>query len=132
MEMTRAKSETALAWLTLASAVVHFSGETYYTVKFGQPVLSLLPDYFSNTLMLLGSWRSLNARPGTGAGALAAAWGFAFCLAYVATFGRVQRMLDGAAPWRGEPTIVLTVLLVAFAVAAAIFAWSLWLAYRTK
>ena len=65
--MTRAKSETALAWLTLASAVVHFLGETYYTVKFGQPVLSLLPDYFSNTLMLLGSWRSLNARPGTGA-----------------------------------------------------------------
>lgn len=128
--MTRARSETALAWLTVVAAVLHFSGETYYTVRFGQPVLSLLPDYMCNALMLLGAWRSLQSRPASGAGALVAAWGFALCLAYLATFGRVQRLLDGAAPWRGEPTVVLTILVIAFALAACIFAWAYALTWR--
>lgn len=128
--MTRARSETTLAWLTLVASVLHFVGETYYTARFGQPVLSLLPDYIANTLMLLGGWRSLSARPGSGAGVLAAAWGFALCLAYMTTFGRVQLMLDGVAPWRGEPTVVLTILSVAFAAAAAIFLWAFWLVWR--
>lgn len=128
--MSRAASETALAWLTLVAAILHFSGETYYALTIGEPLTSLLSDYISNALMLLAAWRSLSIRPRSAAGLLSAAWGFALCLAYGTTFGRLELLWSGQAPIHGEPSVVVSILLVAFALAAAIFVWALALAWR--
>ncbi len=128
--MTRHNSETALAWLTLVSAVVHFSLETYYHVMWGQPLQALLVDYICNALMLFGGLSSLAARPRSAAGLLAAGWAFALGFGWRSVFGRLERMQAGDTPANGEPTLVLTILIGALTIVALVLAWSLALARR--
>ena len=127
--MTRHRSETALAWLTLVSALVHFSLETYYHVMWGQPLQALLVDYICNALMLLGGWRSLTVRPGSAAGLLAAAWAFALGFGWRSVFGRLELQATGAAPVNNEPSAVLPILMVALSIVVVVLLWSLALAW---
>lgn len=126
----RDRSEFLLAALTLAAAVAHFVLETYFHVRWGQPLSFLLVDYISVALMLFAAANSFRVRPRSAAGLLAGAWGFAFCLAYRATFDRIERLRIGASPENGEPIAVLMILAPVLAIAGAIFAWAFWLAYR--
>jgi hypothetical protein len=128
--MTRHKSETALAILTLVSAVVHFSLETYYHVMWGQPLQALLVDYICNALMLLGGVRSLAVRPGSAAGLLAAGWAFALGFGWRSAFGRLERLDAGVVAANGEPSMVLPILIGALSVVVFALLWSLVLAWR--
>jgi hypothetical protein len=129
--MERPASETALAGLTLFSAALHFGLETWYHMVWGQALTSLLVDYIANALMLLGAWASLRARPsGSATGLLAAAWGFTFCLAWMAGFLRLEGAKAGMDPANGEAAFVMPILLASVGLVAAIFGWALWLAWR--
>jgi hypothetical protein len=122
---SRPRGETTLAWLTALTSVAHFSGESYYHLRWGQPLPALFADYIANALMLIGAWRSLKVRPGSGAGMLAAAWGFAFCLSYRAVFERLEILdTNGRLP-NGEPGFVIAILYGLLVLAGAIFLWSL-------
>lgn len=127
--MTRHRSETALAWLTLASAGIHFSLETYYHVVWGQPLQALLIDYICNALMLLGGWRSLAVRPNSAAGLLAAGWAFALGFGWRSLFGRLEMQAVGAAPVNNEPSMVLSIIVVALSIVIVVLLWSLALAW---
>lgn len=125
----RPPGETTLAWLTALTAVVHFSGESYFHLHWAQPLPALLVDYIANALMLIGAWGSLKAGRGSGAGMLAAAWGFAFCLSYRAVFERLEVLdANGSLP-NGEPGFVISLLYGLLLLAGAIFLWSLRLAW---
>jgi hypothetical protein len=126
----RHRSETALAWLTLFSVAVHFTLETWYHLVWGQPLTALLVDYIASALMLLAVWISLKARPGSAAGLLAAAWGFTFCLAWLAGFGRLEVAQQGGAPVNDEAEFVMPVLVFSVGLVGVIFLWSLLLAWR--
>jgi hypothetical protein len=131
MTMDRHPSETALAALTFFSAALHFGLETWYHMVWGQALTSLLVDYISNALMLFGAWASLRARPsGSAAGLLAAAWGFTFCLAWMAGFLRLDASRAGLDAANGEAGFVMPILLASVGLVAAIFGWALWLAWR--
>lgn len=128
--MERHRSESVLALLTMISAIVHFSLETWYHAVWGQPILMLLVDYIANALMLLGSSLSLRNRNASAAGVLAAAWGFTFCLAWIAGFGRLDLAMAGETAVNGEAQFVMPILVGSVALVLAIFLWALWLAAR--
>ena len=50
----RSNLETPFAILTMATALLHFAGETYYHVLYGQPFPAYLVDLIAIGLMLLG------------------------------------------------------------------------------
>jgi len=111
LDMDRRKVERWLAVFSIASAAIHFFGETWVHLKFGQFLPMLIVDYIAISLLLFGGVRSLQT--GAGAGLLCGAWGFTFCLNYRALFWRVEVILEG----RGTPVLetmtqVLAVLLV--------------------
>jgi len=115
--------ERRLAWFSIVSAVVHFIGETWVHVAFGQFLPMLIVDYIAITLLLFGGVRSLQT--GRGAGLLCGAWGFTFCLNYRALFWRVEVLLDeGGSPELETMTRVLAGL---FLVSMASFLVSLYL-----
>ena len=130
MSTPRHRSETALATLTLTSAVIHFTLETYYHLTWGQPLQALLVDYICNALMLLGGWRSLAVRPGSAAGLLATGWAYALGFGWRSVFGRIERLNAGETPSNREPATVLAILIVALAIVALVLVWSLALAWR--
>lgn len=105
--MNRHKSETALAWWTLFAATVHFTLETWYHVKWGQPTQALIVDYICNFLMFFGAWASLRYRPGSAIGLLTAAWGFALGFGWRSVFGRLEILQAEQAMDNGEPGFVL-------------------------
>lgn len=128
--MTRHRSETALACITLFAAALHFTLETWYHLTWGQPLQALLVDYICNALMLLGGVRSLVVRPGSAAGLLATGWGYALGFGWRSLFGRIERLESGAAA-NGEPTAaIVVILLVALSVVAVMLLWALALAWR--
>ena len=126
--MERSRTETYLAWFSVVSAVVHFAGETAYHVQYGQFLPMLLVDYIAVALNLFAAWRSLRCRSASAAGLLAGAWGFTFCLNYVAFFLRVEDRVEGAAAVTGEPDAVVVVLGGLLVLSGAAFAVSLFLA----
>lgn len=109
---------------------MHFSLETTYHFTWGQPLQALLVDYICNSLMLFGGLRSLLARPSSAAGLLAAGWAFALGFGWRSVFGRLERQAANVEAINGEPTFVLTIIMIALAVVAAILVWSLALAWR--
>lgn len=131
--MPRHASETALAIITLIVALVHFTLETWFHLKWGQPLQALIVDYISVALMLTGAGRSLQLRSGRGsaAGLLAVGWAYALGFGWRSVFGRLELLATGTRPANGEPmaTIVI-VLIVALTIVAIILAWALALAWR--
>ena len=129
--MTRHRSETALAVLTLFAAAIHFTLETWYHLTWGQPLQALLVDYICSALMLLGGFRSLTVRPGSAAGLLAAGWAYALGFGWRSAFGRIEAVSHGARAANGEPTgAIIVVLLVALGVVLVVLLWALALAWR--
>lgn len=127
----RHRSETALAGITLAAACIHFVLETYYHVRWRQPLQALLVDYISVALMLFGSAVSLRDRRRSAAGLLAAGWGFALGFGWRSLFGRLELLETGKAAGNGEPMQAMVAILgAALAVVAGMLIWSLVLAYR--
>lgn len=108
---TRSRIETAFAVYSLVSAAIHFTGETAYHVKWGQPLSMLLVDYIAISALGIAGVRSLRARPaGSAIGMLAGGWGFTFCLNWRSYFGRAIERAAGHAPSGGEPAWVTPLL----------------------
>jgi hypothetical protein len=129
--MIRHKSETALAIFTLIAAATHFTLETWFHLKWGQPLQALIVDYICNALMLLGGIASLRVRPGSAAGLLAAGWAYALGFSWRSVFGRLEMIEAGTRPSNGEPmSVIVTVLIGVLIVVAIVLAWSLALAWR--
>ncbi|MEP9360487.1 hypothetical protein [Sphingomonas sp. KR3-1] len=127
----RARSETALAVLTLVAAATHFTLETWYHLTWGQPLQALLVDYVCNALMLLGGFRSLSVRPGSAAGLLAAGWAYALGFGWRSVFGRIDLLQSGVRATNGEPTgAIVIVLLAALGIVAVMLLWALTLAWQ--
>ena len=129
--MPRHRSETALAVVTLVAAALHFTLETLFHLKWGQPLQALIVDYICNALMLLGGIASLRMRPGSAAGLLAAGWGYALGFGWRSVFGRLELIESGSRASNGEPVRqIVIVLIVALSVVAVMLVWSLALAWR--
>ncbi|MEM7328830.1 MAG: hypothetical protein AAF437_08840 [Pseudomonadota bacterium] len=122
----RSRYETPFAILTLTAALLHFAGESYYHVIYGQPLPSYVVDLIAIGLMLLASGSSLLRRDISSAGWIAAGWGFTLCLNYRSYFGRVYQKQSGDAI--DEPSIVLTILGVTLVTNAIAFLIAMWLA----
>ena len=91
--------------------MLHYIGETWVHVLFGQFLPMLLVDYIAIGLLLFGGVRSLQT--GQGAGLLCGAWGFTFCLNYRALFWRVEVLMnEGGTPTLETMTQVLAALLL--------------------
>lgn len=122
----RSKMETPFACLTLAAAILHFTGETYYHVLYGQPFSAYLVDLIAIGLMTLGAISSLVRREISSAGWIAAGWAFAVCLNYRAYFNRVYQTQAGET--LDEPSIVLTILGTALITNGFALLIAMWLA----
>lgn len=111
--------ERRLAKFSIAAALLHFAGETYVHLLFGQFLPMLIVDYIAVSLLLYAGFRSLQS--GHAPGLLCGAWGFAFCLSYRTLFWRVEVLLQGGgdAPMRIQAWILagaLVISVIAFAV----------------
>ena len=126
----RERAETPFAIYTAFSAIIHFSGETYYHVTWGQPLSAYVVDLISISLMLLASFASLKTRAISASGWLVAAWGFALCLNYRSFFSRYRALADG--PPLDEPSTVLTILGITLFTGALAFAFAMYLARPRK
>ena len=91
--MTRPSFARKFAFVSIAAAVLHFVGETWWHFEFGQFLPMLIVDYIAITLILLGS--TVHLRTGRSLGWLCGGWGFTFCLNYRAFFWRVEVMMSG-------------------------------------
>ncbi len=116
--------EHRLALFSLAAAVLHFIGETWFHVRFGQFLPMLIVDYIAIGLLLFAGTRSLQT--GGAAGLLCGAWGFTFCLNYRALFWRVEAILQGEQIPGLETTA--SILAVLFVVSMGAFLLTLFLA----
>ena len=124
----RSRVETAFAIYSIVSALVHFTGETAYHVKWGQPLPMLLVDYIAISALLIAGTRSLQVRRTASAmGMLAGGWGFTFCLNWRAYFGRAIDLEAGRVHANGEPTWVMGLLggLLLISGAAAVLSFAL-------
>ena len=126
----RHKSETTLAVLTLVSALIHFSLETWYHLTWGQPLQALIVDYICNILMMAGAWASLSVRPNSAAGLLAAGWAFALGFGWRSVFGRLALLETGQPSAHGEAGFVLPILIGALMLVSITLLWALALAWR--
>ena len=122
----RSRFETPFAILTMAAALLHFGGETYYHVLYGQPFPAYLVDLIAIGMMLLASGSSLVRRDVSSAGWLAAGWAFTVCLNYRSYFSRVYALEDGES--LDEPSTVLTILGATLVTNAIMLIVAMWLA----
>ena len=81
------------AIVSLVTAVIHFIGETWWHIAFGQFLPMLIVDYIAVSLLLVSG--SIYLRQSNSFGLLCGAWGFEFCLNYRALFSRVHTLLEG-------------------------------------
>lgn len=110
----------------MAAALLHFGGETYYHVLYGQPFPAYLVDLIAIGLMLLASGSSLLRRDISSAGWLAAGWAFTLCLNYRSYFSRIYA--HDAGNDLEEPSVVLTILGVTMVTNAIMLIVAMWLA----
>lgn len=126
--MNRRTIETKLALFSVASATLHFVGETAYQIRFGQYLPMLIVDYIAVALLWFAAGRSLCVKPASAAGLLCGGWGFTCCLNYITYFGRLQRRLTDAPNVNAEPTKVADILGALLFISGAAFLLSVWLA----
>ncbi len=109
------------AYYSIVSATLHFLGETWIHLQYGQFLPMLIVDYIAISLLILGSLGCLRWQ--WGAGLLCGGWGFTFCLNYRTFFWRLEVILNDTADVVITNTAyVLGVLLVFSSVAFAISA----------
>ena len=125
----RSRYETGFAIFSIISALIHFAGETYVHVTYGQSFLGYFIDLITITLLTIAGVASLRVRPYSASGWLAGAWGVAFCLAYRAFAWRYQVPVEERG---GEPAIILNILMGTLVVATIAFLIALWMARPRK
>ena len=84
-------------------AILHFTLETFYTLRFGQTVAGYLPDLIAVSLLVVGA--TLTLKDFNAIGILCGAWGFAFCLHYRSWAWRFDDVMDGSATELIETTM---------------------------
>ena len=94
--------------MSIVIAVVYFTLETLFTVKFGQSLTGYLPDLMAAALLLVGG--TLTIKNPNAVGILCGAWGFSCCLHYRSWAWRFNDVMEGASTELVETTI--TVLMV--------------------
>ena len=80
---------------TIFIALIHFSLETLYTLRFGQTIVGYLPDLIAVALLITGGY--LTIKDSSAIGILCGAWGFAFCLHYRSWAWRFDDVINGTA-----------------------------------
>ena len=94
--------------MSIVIAVVYFTLETLFTVKFGQSLTGYLPDLMAAALLLVGG--TLTIKNPNAVGILCGAWGFSCCLHYRSWAWRFNDVMEGASTELVETT--MTVLMV--------------------
>ena len=88
---------------TIFIALVHFTLETLFTIKFGQTIAGYLPDLIAVALLIIAGY--LTIKDSNAIGILCGAWGFAFCLHYRSWAWRFDDVIDGTATELVETTM---------------------------
>ena len=88
---------------TIFIALVHFTLETLFTIKFGQTFTGYLPDLIAVALLITGGY--LTIKDSNAIGLLCGAWGFAFCLHYRSWAWRFNDVIDATATELVETTM---------------------------
>ena len=131
----RTKSESWLAWISLAVGVLNFGGETFALVMSSSFYVTEIPalvlSYLSAIALVLAGLRSLQIKPNSGAGVIAGAWGLFFGSYCAHTIAQLERWWPAEAALRGEPPpgLVIANLPLVF-LAGLFFVWALLLAVR--
>ena len=94
--------------MSIVIAVVYFTLETLFTVKFGQSLAGYLPDLMAAALLLVGG--TLTIKNPNAVGILCGAWGFSCCLHYRSWAWRFNDVMEGTSTELVETT--MTVLMV--------------------
>ena len=116
------------AIVSIAAAVLHFVGESWWHFEFGQFLPMLVVDYIAITLILLGS--TVYLRTGRSLGWLCGGWGFAFCLNYRAFFWRVEILMSGGGTAEMQATTYVLGASLVFSV--AMFLISMYLCHERQ
>ena len=90
---------------TIFIALVHFTLETLFTIKFGQTIAGYLPDLIAVALLITAGY--LTIKDSNAIGILCGAWGFAFCLHYRSWAWRFESVQDGSATSVYEITMIV-------------------------
>ena len=106
-------------YYSLFSATLHFVGETWIHLAYGQFLPMLIVDYIAIALVIAGAVGYL--RLGWGPGLLCGGWGFSFCLNYRTFFWRVETMLDGTSTSVIENTAYVLGVALVFSFAAFLY-----------
>ncbi len=93
--MATSTAVKAFVYYSIFAALLHFVGETWVHMLYGQFLPMLIVDYIAISLVLLGAIGFLKL--GWGPGLLCGGWGFTFCLNYRAFFWRVEAMMNQTA-----------------------------------
>lgn len=131
----RAKSESWLAWLSIAIGVLNLGGETFAQVMSSSFYVTEIPalglSFVSLIVLVLAGLRSLQIKPNSGAGVLAGAWGLFFGSYCAREIARLDQWWPAEAALRGEPppNLILANLPLLF-LAAMFFGWAFVLALR--
>ena len=116
-----------VAIFSIVAGTIHFIGETWWHIVFGQFLPMLIVDYIAISL-LLGAG-AIYLVQGRAFGLLCGAWGFECCLAYRALFSRVEVLLHGEATT--AVTIEIQILGGMLLVSAMMLLLSMILHYRS-
>ena len=88
---------------TIFIALIHFTLETLFTIKFGQTIAGYLPDLIAVALLITAGY--LTIKDSSAIGILSGAWGFALCLHYRSWAWRFDDVIDGTATQLVETTM---------------------------
>ena len=110
---------------TIMIAILHFTLETLYTLRFGQTVAGYLPDLIAVSLLVVGA--TLTLKDFNAVGILCGAWGFAFCLHYRSWAWRFDDVMDGSATELIETTMYVLVFTMPISIISFVitFLWCL-------
>lgn len=107
--------------MSIVIAVVYFTLETLFTVKFGQSLTGYLPDLMAAALLLVGG--TLTIKNPNAVGILCGAWGFSCCLHYRSWAWRFNDVMEGTSTELVETT--MTVLMVTMPISFIAFGMTL-------
>lgn len=126
--MALTRSAKWFVYYSLLAATLHFVGETWIHLLYGQFLPMLIVDYIAIALVILGALGLL--RFDWGPGLLCGGWGFTFCLNYRTFFWRVETMLNDTSTTVIENTAYVLGVALVFSVLA--FFYSAWICIQNE
>lgn len=109
------------ATVSIALAIVHAIGETYFTIALGQSIVQILADTIAVFLVIFGG--KIARKNPLKNGILCGAWGFAFCLNYRAFAWRFDEIISGNQD--SSITITFYILFFSLLISAVFFTLSM-------